>query len=244
MSEAAEIGRLWAAMAYLEVKKLWKSYPGIWSLKGVSFEVDRGRVVGVLGQNGSGKSTLFRILAGLTLPSEGEVSIDGRLPGVETKRVTAYMPELDPFYSWMTIPEVLDFVSGFYGGWDDGRASQLVDFLDLPRDRRVGALSRGQKGRLKVVTAFSRPSELILMDEPLGGIDQPSRRKMLDALFREFRTPDQTILISTHLVDEVEPFLDDVVFIRDGEITLAGDAGALKAERSASLSVIFEAVAT
>ena len=82
------------------------------------------------------------------------------------------------------------------------------------------------------------------MDEPLGGIDQPSRRKMLDALFREFRTPDQTILISTHLVDEVEPFLDDVVFIRDGEITLAGDAGALKAERSASLSVIFEAVAT
>ncbi len=231
-------------MTYLRIKELWKSYPGTWPLKEISFEVSQGRVVGVLGQNGSGKSTLFRIVAGLTFASEGEVLIDGKPPGVETKRLTAYMPELDPFYSWMTVSDVLDFVSGFYDTWDFERAHTLVDFLELPVDRQVSALSRGQRGRLKVVTAFSWMSELILMDEPLGGIDQPSRRKMLDALFNRFRRPNQTVLISTHLVDEVEPFLDDVIYIRDGEITLAGEAEQLRTERNGSLSEIFEEVAT
>lgn len=231
-------------MAYIKTKDLWKSYPGVWPLKGVSFEVDQGRVVGVLGQNGSGKSTLFRILAGLTLSSEGEVLIGGIEPGIETKRTTAFMPELDPFYAWMKVDELIRFVSGFYSSWDADRAEELLDFLELPRDRPVGALSRGQKGRLKVVTGFSWASELILMDEPLGGIDQPSRRKMLDALFDRFRRPEQTILISTHLVDEVAPFLDDVIFIREGEITLSGVIKQLCSERSQSLSEIYEEVAT
>ena len=231
-------------MGYIQVKELWKSYPGVWPLKGISFEVDRGRAVGILGQNGSGKSTLFRILAGLTLPSEGEVSIDGKVPGIETRRLTAYMPELDPFYGWMTVADVLAFVGGFYESWDKDRAAGLTELMELPADRKVAALSRGQKGRLKVITAFSWSSELILMDEPLGGIDQPSRRKMLDVLFNQYRHQDQTILISTHLVDEVEPFLDDVVFILDGEITLAGDARQLTDTRGQSMSEIFEEVAT
>jgi ABC-2 type transport system ATP-binding protein len=231
-------------MAYIVINELWKAYPGIWPLKGVSFEVERGRVVGVLGQNGSGKSTLFRIMAGLTLLSEGEVLIGGKPPGIETKRTTALMPELDPFYPWMTVNELIGFVGGFYDSWNAERADELVTFLELPRNRKVGALSRGQKGRLKVVTAFSWASELILMDEPLGGIDQPSRRKMLDALFNRFRRTEQTILISTHLVDEVAPFLDDVVYIRDGEITLAGGCEQLCTERSQSISEIFEEVAT
>jgi ABC-2 type transport system ATP-binding protein len=231
-------------MPYIKVNDLWKAYPGVWPLKGVSFDVERGRVVGVLGQNGSGKSTLFRILAGLTLASEGRVLIDGHTPGLATKRVTALMPELDPFYAWMTVDEVVTFIGGFYESWDHDRARMLLDFLELPGDRKAGALSRGQKGRLKVVTAFSWQSELILMDEPLGGIDQPSRRKMLAALFGEFRRPDQTVLISTHLVDEVAPFLDDVIYINDGEITLTGAVDTLKADRGQSISDIFEEVAT
>jgi ABC-2 type transport system ATP-binding protein len=231
-------------MAYIETKDLWKAYPGVWPLKGVSFDVEKGRVVGVLGQNGSGKSTLFRIMSGLTRASEGEVLIDGQPPGIETKRKTALMPEIDPFYAWMTVNELITFVQGFYNSWDSGRADELLEFLELPRDRKVGALSKGQKGRLKVVTAFSWASELILMDEPLGGIDQPSRRKMLDALFNRFRTPEQTILISTHLVDEVAPFLDDIICIREGEITLVGELEQLYRERNQSLFEIYEEVAT
>ena len=231
-------------MAFIEVKELWKSYPGVWPLKGISFEVLKGRVVGVLGQNGSGKSTLFRILAGLTIASEGGILIGGEVPGLATKRVTAFLPEVDPFYDWMTVDELIAFVSGFYDSWDADRAGELLDFLELQGDRKVGALSKGQRGRLKVVTAFSWGSELVLMDEPLGGIDQPSRRKMLDALFNRFRRAEQTILISTHLVDEVEPFLDDVMYIRDGEITLAGNVEKLRSERSQSLSEIFVEVAT
>ncbi len=231
-------------MAYIEINELWKAYPGIWPLKGITFVVEKGRTVGILGQNGSGKSTLFRILAGLTFASKGFVRIGGENPGLETKRVTAYLPELDPFYAWMTVDELIAFVSGFYDSWDTNRAGELLDFLELPVDRKVGALSKGQRGRLKVVTAFSWASELILMDEPLGGIDQPSRRKMLDALFNRFRRPEQTILISTHLVDEVEPFLDDVVYIRDGEVMLAGETERLRTERGRSLGEIFEEVAT
>lgn len=231
-------------MNFIEIKEVWKSYPGVWPLKGVSFDVQAGRSVGVLGQNGSGKSTLFRILAGLTQASEGQVLIDGKSPGIETKRLTAYMPELDPFYGWMTVEESLRFISGFYESWDESRAKELVELLELPIDRKITALSRGQKGRLKVVSAFSWESRLILMDEPLGGIDQPSRKRMLDVLFNRYRSPGQTILISTHLVDEVAPFLDDVVYLLDGEITLAGDAQTLQEERGQSLSDIFEAVAT
>ncbi|HAA76500.1 TPA: hypothetical protein DCE37_15405 [Candidatus Latescibacteria bacterium] len=230
--------------SFVEIRDVWKSYPGIWPLKGISFEVVKGRTVGVLGQNGSGKSTLFRILSGLTYASEGEVLIGGKRPGLETRLITAYLPELDPFYAWMTTVDLLAFVSEFFDSWDQSRADHLIEFLELPRDRQVSALSRGQKARLKVVAAFSWGSQLILMDEPLGGIDQPSRRRLLDALFNEFKTGEQTVLISTHLVDEVEPFLDDVVYIRDGEITLAGEAEALKSERGLSLCEIFEEVAT
>lgn len=230
-------------MAFVETKDLWKAYPGVWPLKGVSFGVERGRVVGVLGQNGSGKSTLFRILAGLTAASEGEVLIDGRPPGLETKRVTAYVPELDPFYAWMTVDETVGFVAGFYDSWDASRADTLIEFLELPRDRKVGALSRGQKGRLKIVAGFAWDSALVLLDEPLGGIDQPSRRRMLDTLFGEFRREGQTILISTHLVDEVAPFLDDVIYIRDGELTLTGEVATLTSE-GRSLGDLFVEVAT
>lgn len=228
----------------IDINDVWKKYPGIWPLKGVTFSVTAGRTVGILGQNGSGKSTLFRILAGLTQPSEGDVLIDGDVPGIRTKSLTAYLPELDPFYAWMTVEETLDFVAGFRDGWMQERALELVEVLELPLDRKVGALSRGQKGRLKVVSAFSWPSRLILMDEPLGGIDQPTRRRMLDVLFNQYRQEGQTTLISTHLVDEVEPFLDDVVFLKDGEITLAGDADVLRNERGANLGEIFVEVAT
>ena len=226
----------------IEVENLWKKYPDAWALRGVSLQVAQGRVLGVLGENGSGKSTLFKILAGLVRPSEGQALIAGQSIGVETRKITSFLPEIDPFYGWMKVGEQLDFLAAFYPGWDTDKARDLLAFMNLPDDRKVGALSRGQKARLKVVFAFSWPSSLVLMDEPLGGIDPPSRRKILAALFDHFRSGEQTILMSTHLVDEVEEFIEDVVFLRHGEIAVQGDVDRLRQEQGKSLSDFFEEV--
>ena len=226
----------------VEVRDLWKRYPGAWALRGVSLAVERGRVLGVLGENGSGKSTLFRILAGITRPTQGSATVMGLPVGVETRKRVSYLPEIDPFYSWMTATEQLEFLSAFYAGWDMDKSRDLMRFMALDGDRKIEALSRGQRARLKVVFAFSWPSSLVLMDEPLGGIDPPSRKKILNALFSEFRFGEQTIMMSTHLVSEVEAFMEDVLYMKDGEIPLSGNADQLREERGKSLSEIFEEV--
>lgn len=227
----------------IDVRSLWKRYPGTWALRGISFQVARGRVQGVLGENGSGKSTLFRILAGMTRPSRGIAEVMGQKVGAKTRQDVAYLPEINPFYDWMKVREQIEFLAAFYPMWDLDKSRALLGFMGLDADKKVGALSRGQKGRLKVVCGFSWPSELVLMDEPLAGIDPPSRKRIVQALFNEFRFGEQTILISTHLVHEVGEFIEDVMFLKEGEIALAGNADALREERGESLSEMFEQVA-
>ena len=227
----------------VNVRDLWKRYQGAWALRGISFQVERGRVQGVLGENGSGKSTLLRILAGLTRPSDGTAEVMGQEVNVETRQYVSYLTEVNPFYDWMKVSEQVEFLSTFYPRWDLDKSRELIHFMGLDGDKKVGTLSRGQKGRLKVVCSFSWPSDLVLMDEPLAGIDPPSRRRIIDALFNEFRFGEQTILISTHMVHEVGEFIEDVMFMREGEIALSGNADALREERGESLSEMFEMVA-
>ncbi|MBK35793.1 MAG: hypothetical protein CME26_09730 [Gemmatimonadetes bacterium] len=227
----------------VEAEKITKRYGSKWALREVSVRETAGRVVGVLGQNGSGKSTFFRILAGLARPTQGEALVDGQPPSHLTRRFTSYLPEVDPYYGWMTVGQLLEFAGRFYQGWDSERARVLLDTMELSEDAVIDSLSRGQRGRLKIVAGFAWPSRLVLMDEPLSGIDQPSRRRILDGLFNQFKTAEQTILISTHLVYEVEPFVEDVIFFRDGEVTLQGEADTLKRDRNVDLSKLFEEVA-
>ncbi|MBT3605029.1 MAG: ABC transporter ATP-binding protein [Candidatus Latescibacteria bacterium] len=227
----------------VHIQDMWKRYPGTWALRGISLDVEKGRVLGVLGENGSGKSTMLRILAGVTHPTKGTVLLNGQEVGVETKKWVAYLPEVNPFYDWMRVMEQVEFLSVFYPEWDMNKARQMIDFMGLDGDKKVGALSRGQKGRLKVACAFSWPSELVLMDEPLAGIDPPSRKKILEALFHEYRFGEQTIMMSTHMVHEVGEFIEDVIFVKEGEIALSGNADALREERDQSLSEMFEVVA-
>lgn len=227
----------------VEINDLWKRYPGTWALRGVTLQVPQGRVVGLLGENGSGKSTLFRILAGATRPTKGDVRLLDRPVGVDTRRVTAYLPEVDPYYAWMKVGEQLSYLAEFYPGWDWDKANDLVQLMGLDPASKLGTLSKGMRARVKVVAAFAWPSALVLLDEPLGGIDPPSRRRIMEALFHEYRSGEQTILVSTHLVTEIEEFVEDVAYIRDGEIVLEGNADALREEHGASLSGIFDTVA-
>ena len=226
----------------IEVKNLWKRYPGVTALGGISLRVTRGRVMGILGENGSGKSTLFKILAGVARASEGSVCISGRPVGVETRRITAYLPEVNPFYDWMGVIEQLEFLGAFYPRWDMEKSRRLLALMNVDGHRKIGSLSDGQRARLKVVASFSWPSELVLMDEPLGRIDPPSRRRILETLLSEFRFGEQTILISTHLVAEVEELIEEVAFLRAGEIAVRGDVEELRRNREMSLDGIFEEV--
>lgn len=228
---------------FVTVENLTKRYPGTDALNGVSFSVEKGRVVGVLGENGAGKSTLFKCMATVARPTKGTITIGGMKTGLETRKITAFLPEINPFYEWMKVMEQMEFLSVFYEGWDLDKTRDLLKFLDLPEDKKIGTLSRGQQAKLKTAFAFSWPAELVLMDEPLGGIDPPARKKIVRALFQEFRAGEQTILMSTHIVDEVEEFIEEVVFLKKGEVALTGEADRIREERGVSLEGLFEEVA-
>jgi ABC-2 type transport system ATP-binding protein len=153
-------------MMFVEVRDVKKKYPGKWALRGVTFGARRGAVLGVLGENGAGKSTLFRIIASVTRPTSGSVAVGGLPAGLETRKITAFLPEVNPFYEWMRVMEQLEFLSAFYSGWDMDKARDLLRFLDLPERDRIGTLSRGQQAKLKMVFAFAWPNQLAIMDEP------------------------------------------------------------------------------
>ena len=150
----------------------------------------------------SGKSTLFRIIASITRPSKGSVTVDGMKAGLDTRKIVAFLPDVNPFYGWMKVMEQFEFLS-----------------------------------------AFSWPSRLVLMDEPLGGIDPPARKKIINTFFSEFRFGEQTIIMSTHIVNEVEEFLEDVIYLKEGKIVLSGEADRLREEKGTSLVGIFEEIA-
>ncbi len=226
----------------IEVQDVWKRYGGTEALRGVSLRFRDGCVTGLLGQNGSGKSTLLRIVAGITRPGRGRVLVYGEEVGLATRRDTAYLPEIDACYEWMRVGEQLDYLRAFHEDWNPARERELLARMKLDRGARVGGLSHGQRARLKIVAAFSRRSRLVVMDEPFNGIDPPSRRLILRSLTEELRAGGQTVLLSTHLVDEVEELVEDVVYLHDGEVALAGAAAELRQDRGGSLTDIFEEI--
>lgn len=209
------------------------------ALDGVSLSVDRGQVVGLLGHNGSGKTTLLKIIAGLRKPTTGQVRVFGLTPGVETKKRVAFLPEVNTYYRWMTVDDLLRFVKAFYPDLDLDKAARLKALMNLRGETKIGALSKGQQARLKLVVGLSRQAELMLLDEPLSGIDLPSRSRILESLVGEFRQEGQTIIISTHEVKEAEPIFDRVVFLREGRIVLEGEAETLRTETGHSMEELF-----
>ena len=227
----------------VEVNNVWKKYPGKCALQGVTFSVEKGKVLGVLGENGAGKSTLFRIIATVTRPSEGSVRVDGIPAGLNTRKIVAFLPEVNPFYEWMKVMAQMEFLAAFYPKWDMDKTRELLKFFDLTDNVKIGTLSKGQQAKLKMVYAFSWPSKVVLMDEPLGGIDPPARKKIVKTFFNEFRFGEQTFIMSTHIVDEVEEFVEDVIYMKEGKIVLSGQADQLREEKGTSLVGIFDEIA-
>ncbi|NLL58362.1 MAG: ABC transporter ATP-binding protein [Firmicutes bacterium] len=220
----------------LQARELVKHYPGTVALKKISFRLEQNTILGLLGPNSSGKSTFMRIATGQTRPSGGEIRICGRLPGLDTRSLLSYMPDYDHLYAWMSVKETVSFFASFFPSFNREKTAEMLEFMKLPPTKQVGNLSHGMRARLKLVLAFSWDARLVLLGEPLSGIDPASREKIIEGILMGYGGSNKSMIISTHLVSEVETLLNRVIFLREGEIVLDGETDELRDRYGCSLN--------
>lgn len=225
----------------LEVHEVSKTYGGKIALHQVSFNLSPGKIIGLLGTNGSGKSTLMKAVAGLIHPAQGQIKVGGMLVGLETKSLVSFMPDRPLTESWMKVRDAVSFYQDFYSDFDQQKAQMMLDFMGLSRNDRISALSKGMNERLQLTLTLSRNARLYLLDEPIGGVDPVARGKILDAIV-EFYNEDASVVISTHLVRDIERIFDEVVFIRDGEIVMQEEVESLRMKYGKSVDDMFKEV--
>lgn len=225
----------------VEIKGLSKRYINTIALNGIDLDIENGKVVGVLGPNGSGKTTLIKILAGLLRQSKGDVRIDSHNVGVYTKSIVSYLPDRNFLYNWMSIDDALKFYSDFYKDFDIKRAENLLDFMNLDKNLKVNQLSKGMHEKLNLSLVLSRRAKLYILDEPIAGVDPVARDKILDAIINNYNE-DSSMIITTHLVRDMENLFDEVVFLKEGNIILRGDAEKLREEKKKSIDELYKEI--
>lgn len=218
----------------LECSKLKKEYFKKTAVCDISLRLEKGRVYALLGPNGSGKTTFMKMAAGLVKPTQGTILYENKPIGVASKRDIAYMSTEPYFYSFMTVESVGKYYKDFFADFDEALYRELIEQMELRRADKVTRLSSGMMAKLKVAVTIARKAKLYLLDEPLNGIDLIAREKIITAILKAARE-DSTIVISSHLVDELESIVDSVIFIRDGVNILAGDAEAVREEQGKSI---------
>jgi len=226
-----------SAVKFIEVGKSYGSKDGICT---ITTEVGRGSIVGLLGPNGSGKSTFLKLCAGLLRPTKGEVLVLGEKITPQLKERIAFVPEIDHMYQDMTAWEMIDFTSKFFTDFDLKKARQLIEFCDIRMTARIKDMSNGQRARTKLILAMARKADLVLLDEPLGGIDMISREKIIKAIISTFREEEQTIIMSTHEIKEVEGIFDKIIMLQGGQIVIQGDLDDICTQRNQTLSQIYQ----
>ncbi|MCQ2487114.1 MAG: ABC transporter ATP-binding protein [Clostridia bacterium] len=201
-----------------ECKQLTKTYgKKSVALKGIDLSLPQGKIIGLLGPNGSGKTTLIKLTCGLLVPTSGEILIDGKAPGVETKSILAYLPERNYLSDYMTVNQMLSFMSDFYKDFNMDKANEMLSHLNIDKTAKFKALSKGNREKVQLILVMSRDAKLYLLDEPIGGVDPASRDYILETIIGHYNK-DATVIISTHLIADVEQVLDEFVFIKNGEI--------------------------
>jgi len=225
----------------VEIKNLSKKYPGALALDEISVSFPKGKITGLVGPNGSGKSTLLKIITGLVVEDSGKVKISD----LEEKRLMdhiAFLPEINHLYDWMTIKEAINFFENQYKDFSTKKAEELLDFMNLSLEQKIKALSKGMVARFKLVLVLARNAPLLILDEPLSGIDPNSRARILESLISEYESDFQSIVISTHEVVEAERFFDHVVFLEEGKVLLEGNTDDLRAQRNKSVQELVREV--
>ena len=225
-------------MKLLEIKDLNKSFDNKNILENINLEITNGRIVGLLGKNGAGKSTLIKLINDLLTPTSGEIFINGKRIGVESKKAISYLPERTYLNKQMKVSEVINFFEDFYTDFDTKKAKKLLKDLDLDINQKLSKMSKGMQEKVLLVLVMSRNADLYVLDEPLGGVDPATRDYILDTILSNFNE-NSTIIISTHLIADIERILDEVVFIDKGKIILQSDADKLRNNEKASIDEIF-----
>ena len=228
-------------MAILECRGLVKRYSAQPALDHVDLTVEPGGIVGLLGPNGSGKTTLLKLANGLLQPDSGEILIDGKKPGAETKKIVSYLPERPYFSDWMRTEQLLDMFQDFYADFDRERAGDMLKRLGLHPKMRYGQMSKGTREKIQLILVMSRRARLYLLDEPIGGVDPATRDYILDTIIRNY-DENASVVISTHLISEVENVLDDVIFLREGRVTMQASVDDIRAQYGKSVDALFREV--
>lgn len=223
----------------IECRGLCKRFSNTLALDNVDLEVGRGKIIGLLGPNGSGKTTLIKILNGLIKPTLGDVRIDGEEPGVHTKSIVSYLPDRTYFADWMTVNDVVKMFSEFYRDFDMERALDMCAAMNIGISDRIRTMSKGTKEKVQLILVMSRKAELYLLDEPIAGVDPAARDYILTTIINNYNE-EGTVIISTHLISDIERILDEVIFIRNGEIVRHEAVDDIKEKEGKSIDEVFK----
>lgn len=222
----------------LECKDLTKIYGSTLALDHLNFAFEPGRIIGLLGPNGSGKTTLLKLINGLLQPTSGQVYIDGKQPSPQTKALVSYLPDRTYLSDWMKVKEIISFFKTFYADFDETRAYDMLHSLDIDENARLKTLSKGNKEKVQLILVMARKARLYLLDEPIGGVDPAARDYILKTIITNY-DEEATLLISTHLIQDVEQIFDEIIFLNKGKAVLQGPVDDIRSEKGMSIDALF-----
>lgn len=225
-------------MELLECIKVNKSYGGKKILKDINLTIPRGKIIGLLGKNGTGKSTLIKLINDLLTPTSGKILVNGEDVGINSKKIISYLPERTYLDKTMTVDKVIEYFEDFYDNFDSKKARKLLEDLDLDITQKLSKMSKGMQEKVQLVLVMSRKADLYILDEPLGGVDPATRDYILDTILTNFND-GASVIISTHLITDIERILDEVIFIDKGKIILQSDCDELRGKENGSIDEIF-----
>lgn len=226
----------------LECYGLSKTYGnGQWALSNLNLSLERGQIVGLLGPNGSGKTTLIKLINDLLVPTEGSIHIDGELPGVETKKIVSYLPERTYLTPSWKVRDLISYFEDFYEDFRRNRAQKMLEALGIGLHARLRTLSKGTREKIQLVMVMSRDAQLYILDEPIGGVDPAARDYILNTILTNYNE-NATILLSTHLISDIENILDRVIFLQNGQVVLNASVDEVRMEQKKSIDMLFREV--
>lgn len=225
----------------LQCSHLTKRFGSLYALNDISFTVAPGRIVGLLGPNGSGKSTFIKLATGLLTPTDGSISICGLPVGLATKLKVSYLPDKNYLNDSLKIDQLIDYFNDFYENFDRNKAYEMLERLNINPKNRLKTLSKGTKEKVQLILVMSRNADLYLLDEPIGGVDPAARDYILSTILSNYNE-NGSIIISTHLISDIEPVLDDILFIKDGRLVLTSSVDTIREENEKSVDALFREV--
>lgn len=227
--------------AIFECKDLTKKYGAFTAVDNLNLSIERGKIIGLLGPNGSGKTTLIKMSNGLLTPTKGEILIDGKKVGVETKSIVSYLPERTYLNDWMKVKEMVEFFDDFYEDFDAQCANKMLERLNINTNDKLKTMSKGTKEKVQLILVMSRKAQLYFLDEPIGGVDPAARDYILNTIITNYN-PEASVIISTHLISDVEQILDEVVMIKNGHLVMHKSVDQIREEEGKSVDELFREV--